>query len=186
MTWRSSAPQRSGEEARARGRGNQGEGFQGHAHRASPGAGADHEIEAEVLEGGIEDLFHLGVEAVDLVDEENLAVVEGGEQGGEIARPFHHRPRRGLDGDAQFVRYYVSERGLAHAGRPEKENVVERFAAVFRGLHGDAQVFDDVLLADVVDEPQRAQRYVEADVIIETGAGDEPGVFGSHSALAGC
>ena len=47
-----------------------------------------------VLERGVEDLLDLGVEAVDLVDEEDLAVLEGGEEGGQVAGALDDRARR--------------------------------------------------------------------------------------------
>ena len=50
-----------------------------------------------VLEGGVEDLLDLGVETVDLVDEEDLAGLECGEDGGEVAGPLDDRARGGLD-----------------------------------------------------------------------------------------
>src|SRR5262249_40198349 len=66
----------------------------------------------------------------------------------------------------------------------EKEDVIERFAAAFRGFDGDREVFDDVALADVIDEPRGPEGDVEADVVIETGARDEPRVFVGHERVS--
>ena len=44
-----------------------------------------------------------------------------------------------------------------------------------RGLDGHAQVGDDLRLADVLVEAPRAQRDVEAEVVVDGPAGDEAG-----------
>ena len=46
---------------------------------------ADDEVELVVLHGGIEDLLDRRVEPVDLVDEQDVAVLEVGQQRGEVA-----------------------------------------------------------------------------------------------------
>ena len=76
---------------------DEGEGLEGDLHRARAGAAADHEVEAVVLERGVEDLLDLRVEAVDLVDEEDLAVLERGEEGGEVAGALDDGPGGALD-----------------------------------------------------------------------------------------
>ena len=58
-------------------------GFERDLHRARAGPLPIIRSRRVVLEGGVEDLLHLGVEAVDLVDEEDLARLERGEE----ARP---------------------------------------------------------------------------------------------------
>ena len=47
---------------------------------------ADDDVEEEVLHRRIEHLLDLVVEAVDLVDEEDVALLEVREDGGEVAR----------------------------------------------------------------------------------------------------
>ena len=49
------------------------------------GAGADHDVELIVLERGVELFFHDGLEAVNLVEEEDLFGLEVGEDGGHVA-----------------------------------------------------------------------------------------------------
>ena len=72
-------------------------------------------------------------------------------------------PGGGLDRHLQLGGDHVREAGLAHAGRPEEQHVVERFAAAARGLDRHAQVRDHLRLADVLVEPARAQRLIEAE-----------------------
>ena len=74
-------------------------------------------------------------------------------------------PEVDLSGDLHLVGDDVRERGLAEPGRPEQEDVVERFAAPLRRLDEDAQVVDDALLADVVGEAARAERDFDFAVV---------------------
>ena len=155
---------------------DQREGLERDLHRARAGAAADHQVEAVVLEGGVEDLLDLGVEAMDLVDEQDLALVEGRQQRGEVARALDHGAGRGLDRRRELRRDHVREARLADAGRAEEQNVVERLAAGARGLDRHAQVGDHLRLADVLVETARAQRHLEAEVVVDRAAGDEAGV----------
>ena len=88
------AAQRRRQQARARGGRDQREGLERDLHRARARPAADHEVEALVLERGVEDLLDLGVEPVDLVDEEDLARLERREERGEVAGALDDRARR--------------------------------------------------------------------------------------------
>jgi hypothetical protein len=145
-------PQRRGEKARPCRGPDQGEGLQGDLHGAGAGPAADHEVEAVVLEGGVEDLLDLGVEPVDLVHEEDLAVLERGEEGGEVSRALDHGPRGGLDRHPELVRDDVSEARLAHPGGAEEKHVVDGLAPRARRLDGHPEVGDHLGLADVLLE----------------------------------
>ena len=123
------AAQRGREESGTGGGAHQGEGLQGDLHGAGPGAAADHEVEAGVLEGGVQDLLDLRVQAVDLVDEQDLPVLEGGEEGREVPGPFDDRSRGGLDRRVQLGGDDVGQARLADAGRAEEQHVVEGLAA---------------------------------------------------------
>ena len=61
---------------------------------------ADQDVEAAVLHGRVEHLLDRPVEAVDLVDEEHVAVLQVGEERGEVAGPGQHR----AGGDAESRR----------------------------------------------------------------------------------
>ena len=62
---------------------------------------------------------------------------------------------------AELVRDDVRERGLAEARRAEDQHVIERLAALARGLDEDLQLRLDRRLADVVGELLRAHGAVE-------------------------
>jgi len=107
-----------GEEPGAGRRADHAEGPQGQLDRACGWSLPHHEIELEVLHGRIERLLHNVIQAVDLVDEEDLSPLEIGENRRQIAGPLQHRPRRGADPDGELVGDHVGERGLAEARGP--------------------------------------------------------------------
>ena len=61
----------------------------------APGARplADDDVQAEVLHGRVEDLLDRGLEAVDLVDEQDLLRLQVGQDGREVAGPLDDRAR---------------------------------------------------------------------------------------------
>ena len=69
--------QRRGEQAGARGGGDEGEGLDLHDVGARGGALADDDVELVVLERGVELFFEHGLQAVDFVEEEDLFVRAG-------------------------------------------------------------------------------------------------------------
>ena len=65
--------QRCAHQTLPRGGADGGEVRNGDGMRARAGAGADQNVHAEVFERGVEDLFDVGQQAVNFVDEEDLA-----------------------------------------------------------------------------------------------------------------
>ena len=121
--------QRRRQQAGAGRRADQGEGRQRQGHRAGAGALAEHDRQLAVLHRRVERLLDGAAEAVDLVDEEDAAGLQRGEEGGDVglalqrrAGGLHHRHPQ-LGGDD------VGERGLAEPGRAGEQDVVERLAA---------------------------------------------------------
>ena len=153
--------QRRRDQPLPRGRADQGEFGQVDAHRAGGRPLADHQIEHPVLHRRIEDLLHRRREPVDLVDEQDVAILEIGEQGGEVARFGDHRPGGGAEADAELARDDLRQRGLAEPRRPEEQHMVERIAARLRRLDEDPQIFPRRLLPDKLVERLGAQRGVE-------------------------
>ena len=99
--------------------------------RAGRRALADHDVELEVLHRRIEHLLDRAREAVDLVDEQHVAVVEVGEDRGEVAGalergpardPQRRRPSRPRRCPARLV--------LPSPGRAREQQVVDGLAAL--------------------------------------------------------
>ena len=63
---------------------------------------------------------------MDLVDEQDVARLQVGELGGEVAGAHDHRPRGQTEADPELGGDDLGERGLAKPGRPGEQNMVER------------------------------------------------------------
>ena len=98
---------------------------------------------------------------MDLVDEQDVAVLKIGQQRGEIARLGDHRPRGGAKPDPHLERDDLRKRRLAEPGRPEHQHMVERIAALLRRGHEHPQIVARGLLPDELVERLGAQRGVD-------------------------
>ncbi len=125
------------------------------AHRPRRRPLADDEVELEILHRRIEDLLDRRIEAMDLVDEQHIAVFEIGEQRRQIPGLRDHRPRCGTEPDAKLLGHNLGQRRLAEAGRPRKQHMVERVTARLRRFDEHAQVCARLLLANELCERAR-------------------------------
>ena len=125
------------------------------------GALADHHIERVVLHGGIEDLLDGTVESVDLVDEQDVALVERGQDRGQVAGSLDRRTGRVADADTEFTRDDRRQGRLAETGRPVEQDVVGRLSPAPGGLEQHRQVGLDLLLTDVLTERARPKRALD-------------------------
>src|SRR5262249_13390031 len=128
-----------------------------------------------------EDLLHGRVEPVDLVDEQDVARFEIGEERGEIAGLGDHRAGGGTEVDAELARDDLREGGLAKAGRTDKQHVVERLVARPRRRDEDAEIGPRLALADEFGEMLRPQRALR-DVLVAAIGRDEAARGRAHRA----
>ena len=149
---------------------------------ARAGALADDQIDAKILHRGVENFFEGGLQAMDFVEEKEIARVERGEDGGEIALFLEQRAGADFDGRAHFVGENLREGGFAEARRAVEQDMVERFAAVARGFDGDLEIFLYAGLADEVAESLWADAGVDARVFVERFAGDDAVAVVGHGA----
>ena len=119
--------ERRRQQARARRRADEREGRQVERERARRRALADDDVDAEVLERRVEHLLGGAVEAVDLVDEEDVALLERGQDRRHVL-PLERRAGDGAEADAELLADDVGEARLAEAGRAGEQDVVERLA----------------------------------------------------------
>ena len=91
------------------------------------GALAEDDVEAEVLERRVEDLLRGAVEPVDLVDEEDVARLERGEDRRDVLL-LERRAGDRAEADAELLADDLRERRLAEARRAGEQHVVERLA----------------------------------------------------------
>jgi hypothetical protein len=171
--------QRIGQQARPRGGADQGELRQIDLHRARGRPLADDEVELEILHRRIEHLLDRRIEPMDFVDEENVALLQIGEQRGKIAGLGDHRPRGGAEVDAQLPCDDLRQRGLAEARRADEQHVIERLVARARRLDEHREVGARLLLADELGQPLRPQRSL-GDVLFAAFGGNEAAGRGAH------
>ena len=107
--------QRPGDQARAGRRADQGEGLQVDPDRARGRALADDQVELKILHRRIEDLLDRRRQAVDLVDEQDVARLQVGQQRREVAGALDHRARGGAEADPELAGDDLRQRRLAEA-----------------------------------------------------------------------
>ena len=95
---------------------------------------------------------------MDLVDEEDVARLQIGQQRGEIAGALDDRPGGRAEADAQLARDDLRQRRLAEAGRAVEQHVIERLAALARRRDEDAEIVAELALPDELVERQRTER----------------------------
>ena len=149
--------QRAGDESGARGRANEREPRQVEADGARRRTFSDHDVELEVLHRGVQHLFDRARQSVHLIDEQHAAVVEVGEDRGQVAGPFERGTARGLHARTHLSGDDAGEGRLAEAGWTREQHVVDRLprcadavSMISRCSRGG--------LADEVVEPPRPQR----------------------------
>jgi predicted nucleotidyltransferase len=146
---------------------------------AGGGTLADDDVELVVLEGGVEFFFEDGLEAVNLVEEEDLAFAEVGEDGSEVALDLEGGAGGLLEADVELVGDDGGEGGFAEAGGTGEKDVVEGFAAGAGGFEGDGELLFGFGLADEFLEAAGAELELEGIFVFGAGGGDEAlGVFG--------
>ena len=101
---------------------------------------------------------------MDFVDEQDVALFEIGQKCGEIAGLGDHGAGGGAKADAELARDDLRQRGLAEAGRTDEQHMIERLAALARGLDEDREILARLRLADELRQQLRTQRGV-ADII---------------------
>ena len=87
------------------------------------------DLDLEVLHRRIEEFLDDRPQAMDLVDEQDVAGAEIGQRADEIARLLERRTGLGVDVDADLTGDQLAERRLAQARRAEEQRVIERLAA---------------------------------------------------------
>ena len=122
---------------------------------------ADDDVDLEILQGRVEDLLDDRRQAMDLVDEEDVVLLEVGQDGGKVPRPLEDGPGGLPHVHAHLVRDDVRQRGLAQARRTEQQHVIQRLRAIARRRDEDPELLADLRLADVLGKRRRAQRALD-------------------------
>ena len=158
--------ERAGDQAGAGRRSDQGELRQVEPDRAGRRPLAQHDVDLEVLHGGIEDLFDGAGQPVDLVDEQHVALLQLGEDGGEVTGPLEGRARGDDHRHVELVGDDAGEAGLAQPGRTGEQQVVGGLAAAAGRLQHDRQVLFELGLTHELGEGARSQTVVVVEDLV--------------------
>jgi hypothetical protein len=94
---------------------------------------------------------------MDLVDEQNIARLQIGQQRSEVTATLDDRARSGAESHPHFAGDNLRERRFAKTGWPGKQHMVEGLAPTPRRLDKDPQIVAQRLLAHELVERQRTQ-----------------------------
>ncbi len=156
--------ERAGEGTGTGGRADEGERCDLERDGCRAGPLSYHDVDAEVLHREVQHLLGRSGDAVDLVDEQHVALGEIRQHRGEIAGAFE----RGTGGQSQRRAEFGGDdhrhRRLAETGRAGQEDVVGSAAAEFRSSQDELQLLADPRLADEVVEAGRTQARLDVAV----------------------
>ena len=107
---------------------------------------------------------------MDLVDEEHVVALQVGQQRRQVFGLFEHRAGSLAQVDAQLGRDDVTQRGLAQAGRAEKQDVVKRLIAHARRADKNFKLLAHFRLADVFVEQLGAQGALDRLFVWRSGS----------------
>ena len=97
---------------------------------------------------------------MDFVNEENIAILEVGENGGEVAGAFNG----GTGGDAEIGAHFAGDDaghgGFTEAGRSVEKDVIKDGAigTLFDGIYSEFEVGFEVFLPDIIGKTSRPER----------------------------
>jgi hypothetical protein len=103
---------------------------------------------------------------VDLVDEQDITLLERGQDRGEVPRPLDRRARGVLDVDAELAGDDRGERRLAQTGRAVQEDVVGGLSPAPGRGEQYREVRLDLALPDVFVERPRSQGAFDDEVAV--------------------
>ena len=172
------------EEARPRRRADEREFRKIDLDRARRRPLADHEIELKILHRGVEDLLDRRIEPVDLVDEQNVALLEIGEDRRKVARLRDDGAGGRAEADPHLARDDLGKRRLAEARRPDEQDVIERLAARPRAVDEHLEIGARLFLADEIGKALGPDRGFEPVVLAAFGR-DQAGGWDHGDSIMG-
>lgn len=126
---------------------------------------ADDHVDLEILHRGIEHLFDGPAKPVYLVDEQDIPRLKRGQDRGEIAFTFDHRPAGCVEADLELERDNPCQGGLPEARRTGQQHVIQGLFALLGCLEKDSQLLARGLLTDEGADVAGPQRAVEIRIL---------------------
>ncbi len=142
--------------------------------RASRRALPNNDVQLVVFERRIQQLFENRLQAMNLINEENLLVLQVSDDGRQIAFDLQERCCRRLEVCAKLVSNDVGQRGLAQTRWPVQQHVIHGFATRPRRFNRHRQIFFDLGLSDEFAQPLRPQLQLERRVVFHRHGGHQP------------
>ena len=121
----------------------------------------DHDIDAEIFDGGVEIFFDHFREAVNFIDKEDIAFLKASKKSRKVAGFFDRRTGGGANGSVHFCAEDVGESGFSKSGRAAEKEMVEGLGAGSGRIEKDAEAVFEFGLASKVGEPGRAEGLVD-------------------------
>ena len=114
-------------------------------------------VDLEVFHSGVQDLLYCSIEAVYLIDEQYISLIEVGDDGSQISSPLYDGARSCLELYAHLVGNDMGQGRLAQAGWTSKQYVVKAFASGLGSFDKDLEVVEHSLLTYVFGQGLGAQ-----------------------------
>ena len=144
---------------------HQGEFRQFQAHGAGGGAFPYHDVDTVVFHGRVQDLLHLAVQAVDLVHEQQVSLLQVVQDGRHLPGLLDGGPAGDLQMDAHLIGDDSRQRGLPQAGRPVEQHMVQGVPPQLCRFDIYLQILLHLGLTDIVIQFLRAQRAFYFDIL---------------------
>ena len=152
------------EKAASRGCTNQCERCQRELNRTSARSLVNHDVDAIVLHSRVEVFLHNWAQAVNLVDEEHIVLLERGEQSRQVARLVEHGAAGHFKSHSHLVGNNARQSGLSQSWRSIEQRVVECLASLSCSSDKDLEIVDDAFLPGKVAKPRRPQSLLKIAV----------------------
>ena len=123
---------------------------------------------------------------MDLVHEQDLALVEGSEDRRQVALAVERRAGHGTQPDTELGTDHVREARLAEPRRSGQQDVLESFATTARGLERNSQLLAQPLLPNELVERAGAKRAVELLVALRLEHGRDESRRGHAACRRAC
>ena len=121
---------------------------------------ADDDIQLEILHRRIQNLLHRPAEAMNFIDEQNIAVRQISQNRRQIARFLNRRAAGHTQICAHFISNHRRHGRLAKPRRAVQQHMVKRLAALFGSSNRQFQILFQPLLPDVFRKTLRTQTYL--------------------------
>ena len=121
---------------------------------------------------------------MDLVDEEDIALLEAGEDRRHVAFALERGPGDRAKADAELLAHDEGEARLPEPGRADQQQVVESLRPALGRRERDAELLLDALLADELVEAAGTERPLELVLVRPDRRREELRLFGGGAHAA--